>query len=352
MCRFARDEPVRGAFHGRRRTAVWLTAALLAGVVVLPLGSYVYTALTAAAAAEQKTNPRANYWRAVRRGNEGYTAVTGVRLDGRVINGETNVLIQNGGQNWRQARNGPVASISPWVLAVVVGLIALYFLMQGPVRLERRPSGRTLPRWGLAERVLHWYTATLFILLAVTGLSLLFGRAVLIPLLGLQGFSAYALFSINVHNYLGPFFVIGVVLELLVWVRHSIPDKTDWEWIRQGGGLIGKGKHPHAGRTNAGEKLLTFWFGLFVLGLMVSITGLFLLGWIGAGTRETMQLTNLIHASAAVVWVAVMLGHIYLGTVGVEGAFQAMWKGEVSEEWARQHHDLWYSEVSKKAGTK
>jgi formate dehydrogenase subunit gamma len=348
MCLFARNKTGSRAISRRRRVAVWSTAIIVAGVIALPLAGYVYTGLTVQAAAEKRTNPRADTWRAVRGGNEGYSSVTGMKLDGSRTNAEANVLIQNGGQIWRDVRNGPVASITPWVLAVIVAAIAAYFLLQGPVRLERRPSGRMVARWGLGERVLHWYTAILFIILAITGLALLFGRAVLIPVFGPAGFAAFAQFSIYLHNYLGPFFVIGVVLELLMWARYNIPDKTDWEWIKQGGGLIGKGKHPHAGRINGGEKIVTFWVGMFVLGLAVSITGFMLLGWIGAGMRETMQTANVIHAVAAVIWVAVMLGHMYLGSVGVEGALDAMTKGKVSEEWAKQHHDLWHQEVNKK----
>ncbi|MFQ5755084.1 MAG: formate dehydrogenase subunit gamma [Acidiferrobacterales bacterium] len=311
---------------------------IVGGAILLPLGSYVYSGLSAQAAAEEQSNPRANYWRAVRDGNAGYTAVTGP---------ETGVLIQNGGQNWREVRNGPVANIMPWVLAVVVAALLLFLVIRGQVKLEQRPSGRTLRRWSLAERVLHWYTAVLFILLAVTGLSLLFGRAVLIPVLGASGFSAWAQFSIYVHNYLGPFFVVGVVLEILAWIRFNLPDKTDWDWLKQGGGMIGKGKHPHAGRINAGEKLFTFWIGMVVLGIAVSITGLYLLGWIGSGMRETMQIANVVHSIASVIYVAIMLGHIYLGAWGVQGAFEAIWKGEVSEEWAKQHHDKWYDEARK-----
>jgi formate dehydrogenase subunit gamma len=311
---------------------------ILGGAILLPLGSYVYTGLSAQAAAAEQSNPRANYWRAVRDGNAGYTAVTGP---------ETGVLIQNGGQNWRQTRNGPVASITPWVLAVVVAALLLFLIVRGQVKLERTPSGRTVPRWNLAERVLHWYTAVLFILLAITGLSLLFGRAVLIPVLGYSGFSGWAQFSIYVHNYLGPFFIVGVVLEIIAWIRLNLPDKTDWEWLKQGGGIVGKGKHPHAGRINAGEKLFTFWIGMVVLGIAVSITGLYLLEWIGSGMRETMQIANVVHSIASVIYIAIMLGHIYLGAWGVEGAFEAIWKGEVSEEWAKQHHDKWYDEARK-----
>ncbi|MFQ5993862.1 MAG: formate dehydrogenase subunit gamma [Acidiferrobacterales bacterium] len=339
MCIFARDKTGRDVVRRNKRLAIWTFAIIFMGVVVMPLASYVYTAVSAAqAAAEKQTNPRANYWRAVRDGVTGYTAVQGP---------ETNVLIQNGGQNWRQVRNGPVASIMPWVLAAVLGALLLWLIIRGQVKVESAPSGRTVARWNTAERVLHWYTAILFVLLAITGLSLLFGRAALIPVLGPAGFTAWATFAIYVHNYLSPFFIVGVVLEIIVWFRHNLPEKGDWEWIKQGGGYIGTGKHPHTGRINAGEKLFTFWIGLVVLGIAVSVTGLFLLGWIGSGMRETMQVANLIHAVAGVLWIALMLGHIYLGAWGVQGAFSAMWTGEVSEEWAKQHHDLWYDEAKK-----
>lgn len=328
------------AASARRRT-IWSAAAILIGALVLPLSGYVYVALSEAiaepSAAEQQTNPRANYWRAVREGYAGYTAASGPYT--------TNVLIQNGGQNWRQLRNGPVAGILPWVLAVVVLAIGLFALRRGRVRLDHPPSGRTVPRWSLNERVLHWYTAILFIILAITGLSLLFGRAALIPLLGLNGFGAYAAFAIALHNYLGPFFVVGVLLEIVAWARHMLPEPSDWPWLKQGGGFFGRGRHPHAGRVNAGEKYLTFWLGLVVFGVAVCITGLVLDFPNFGQTRETMQLANLVHGVAGVIWVALMLGHMYLGSVGMEGTLDAMTKGRVSVEWAQQHHDLWYEEA-------
>jgi formate dehydrogenase subunit gamma len=338
MCIFARDKTGSDVVR-RKRLAVWTFALFVAAVVLLPLGSYVYTAVSSAqAASEKQTNPRANYWRAVRDGNQGYTAVQGR---------ETGVLIQNGGQNWRQARNGPVANVMPWVLAFTVAVLFLVFLYRGQVKLDKQPSGRTVARYNIAERVLHWYTAILFIILSLTGLSMLFGRAVLIPVLGLQGFSAWANFSITLHNYLGPFFIIGLALMIIWWIKDNIPSNVDWEWFRQGmGGILVKGKHPSAGRFNAGEKIFVFWIGLVVLGIITSVSGLYLIGWIGSGMRETMQSADIVHAVAAVFWTSIIIGHIYLG-VSTQGAIQGMWKGEVSEEWARQHHDLWYQEAKK-----
>lgn len=347
MCIFARNTAA-DVVARRKRLTVGMFAVILTGVVVLPLASYLYTAVAPAqAAAEKQTNPRANYWRTVRRGNEGYSAVTGVRLDGKTINGETNVLVQNGGQNWRQVRNGPVANVMPWILAFTVAALLGVFLYRGQLKLEKQPSGKTVARYNIAERVLHWYTAVLFIILAITGLSLLFGRAVLIPVLGYPGFSAWANFSITLHNYLGPFFIVGAALMIIIWIKDNIPSGVDLEWFKEGvGGLLAKGKHPPAERFNAGEKIFVFWIGLIVLGITTSVTGLYLLGWIGSGMRETMQLTNVIHGIAAVLWTCIVIGHIYLGVV-TQGAIQGMWKGEVSEEWAKQHHDLWFKEAKK-----
>jgi formate dehydrogenase subunit gamma len=319
-----------------KRIVLWSIAIILVGAMVLPLGSYVVTGIQPVRAqAIEDSNPRANYWRAVRRGNEGYTSVAGQ---------ETGVLIQNGGQNWRQLRNGPVATIGGWTLFLVVLAIVLFFGVKGPVPLDGGRSGRTVARWSMANRVLHWYTAILFIVLAITGLSLLFGRAVLIPLLGPEGFAAWAIISKGLHNYGGPAFSIGVVLMLVFWARYNLPEKGDWNWLVQGGGLIGKGKHPPAGRVNAGEKIFTYG-GMLVFGLAVVVTG-FILDFPNFGqSRGLMQTANIIHASTSLIWMALMAGHIYLGSVGVEGAFEGMNTGRVDENWAKQHHSLWYEEA-------
>ena len=320
-----------------KRIVLWSVAIILVGAIALPIGSYVYTGVRSAhAQAVEDTNPRANYWRAVRGGDQGYTSVKGP---------ETNVLMTDSGQNWRQWRNGPIANIGGWGLFLIVLAIALYFGLKGPVPLEHGRSGRTVDRWSTANRILHWYTAILFIILAITGLSLLFGRAVLIPLMGPEGFAAWAEISKGLHNYCGPAFAIGVVLMLVFWARYNLPAKGDWNWITQGGGFFGKGKHPPAGRINAGEKIFTYG-AMLTVGVVVIVTG-FILDFPNYGqTRDTMQLAHLIHTIASLIWIALMLGHIYLGAWGVEGALEGMTTGRVDENWAKQHHSLWYEEAS------
>lgn len=309
---------------------------LAGGALALPLAAYLHTTGSSAeAAVERELNPRSSHWRAVRRGVSGYTAVRGQERD---------VLIDNGGQNWRRLRNGLVAGLAPWWLGGVLLAIGTFFVVRGPVRLEHPPSGDTVERWSLGERLLHWYTTILFVLLAITGLSLLVGRAVLVPLLGLRGFATYAEVAKDAHNYLGPLFSVGVLLMVLLWFKHNLPNKVDWQWFKQGGGFLKNRPHPSAGRINGGEKAW-FW-GIMTVGTAVIVTG-FILDFPNFGqTRPTMQIAHLLHTVLAVIWLSFAFGHIYIGTIGTEGALQAMTRGRVSVEWAKQHHDLWYAELA------
>lgn len=316
------------------RAMAWSLALIVGGAMIAPLSGYVYVAYAQEAQPTwQQENPRGETWGGVRRGNEGYTSASGPYT--------SQSLIAPGGENWRNLRNGPVAWIMPWVMAVSLLAIGVFHLVHGRNRVEGPLSGRKVLRWRGWERALHWFTAISFILMAITGLSLLFGRAVLIPLLGPAGFSAWATFSMGLHNFLGPLFTVGVLLIIISWIAYNIPRKVDIEWFKKAGGM-GK-QHASAGRMNGGEKAW-FWF-IVIGGGAVCITGL-ILDFPGLGqTRETMQAANLIHAVVGIIWIAIAFGHIYIGTAGTEGAFEGMATGYVSEEWARQHHDLWYQEI-------
>jgi len=332
----------------------WSFLFIVLSAMILPTTAYLVDSLQGQALAQSSgnedsatirggTNDRANFWRAVREGKAGYSAVPGA---------ESGVFINNGGQNWRQLRNGVIANYGKWAIVGVLGLIVLFFLIRGRVRVEEAESGLTVPRWQVWERVMHWYTAILFVLLAISGLSMLFGRMVLIPLLGAKGFAGWASLSINVHNYIGPFFALGVFAMLLFWVRHNIPKGYDLTWFKKGGGMLGK-SHPPAGKANAGEKVW-FWIVIFVGLIAVCGSGFVLIGWMAEwgvvdATRETMQTAHQVHAIAGLIWICVFFGHAYIGTLGTEGALEGMTRGRVSVEWAKQHHDLWYEQVKHKA---
>ncbi len=291
------------------------------------------------AVAAETSNPIADYWRKVREGISGYSAVTGQ---------ETDILIQGAGQNWRQLRNGPVATIAAWLIAATVFALGFFFLWRGKVKLTQPRTGEMVSRWSISERLLHWYTALLFIGLAITGLSLMFGRAVVIPLVGHENFALFAEYGKLIHNYAGPLFIVGLLLMIVSWLQDNIPNKIDIEWFKAFGGLVGS-EHPSAERMNGGEKA---WFWLLsIAGIGVSISGL-ALDFPNLGTeRVFLQLSHLVHTIAAALLIVGALGHIYIGTIGTEGAFEGMVSGKVDSAWAKQHHDLWLEEINNQTET-
>ncbi|HSO20246.1 MAG TPA: formate dehydrogenase subunit gamma [Desulfosarcina sp.] len=311
---------------------------LLLGVIVFTL--VLGMGLSAIAFAQEKgANPRSDTWRAVRQGVAGTTSVDSEAHE---------VLIQTEGQLWRRLRNGPLASIGPWVLAGVLAAIALFFVIAGRDRLEEPRTGEMIPRYSLAERLLHWTTAVLFVVLALTGLSMLFGRAALIPVFGQGAFAGYMQVAMYVHNVSGPLFLACLLVEFVAWVRHNIPKRMDLRWFRNLGGMVGKGPRPHAEKVNGGEKA---WFWLMVLaGIGVGITGVLLDFPIWGQTRQTLQIAHIVHASVAILFVAASFGHIYIGTIGTEGTFEGMWRGRVDAAWAKQHQDLWYEKMTGREG--
>ena len=325
----------------KRRIAAWSLAAILTLSLAAPfLGALLPSGATPAAAEESaEVNPRSEYWREVRGGNVGYSAVDG---------DEAGSLVNSGGQNWRRIRNGWVANFMPLLIVAVLIALCAYHALRGQNKIAEPLSGRKVLRWKTYERALHFAMAGLFIVLAITGLSLLLGRALLIPILGKDAFAAYAVFAKDLHNYLGPPFMALLLAVVVLWARHNIFNAVDAQWLKRWGGLFGGGEHPHAGRMNGGEKI---WFWIVaVVGGAVCVSGLVLDFPNFDQSRAAMQAAHLFHATLGVGWIAVALGHIYIGTLGTEGALEGMATGYVSEEWARQHHDLWLEDIQKEGG--
>ena len=278
-------------------------------------------------------NPRSHVWRKVREGGAGYSAVK---------TPEAGQLIQSNGEVWRRIRNGPLAKYGAWaMIATVVGL-AFFYTVRGQVKLDFERTGQTLLRWTVFERFIHWYTALLFLLLTITGLSILYGRSLLIPMLGHESFAVWASWAKLIHNYAGPLFMVGLFAMVVIWFKDNIPDRYDLNWFKAFGGLVGS-KHPSAARMNAGEKAW-FWL-LFWCGMMISLTGLVLDFPVVEQQRFILQISHIIHLSCAILLMIGALGHIYIGTLGTEGALEGMIGGEVDEAWAKQHHDVWYEDM-------
>jgi formate dehydrogenase subunit gamma len=229
------------------------------------------------------------------------------------------------------------------LLVGILVVLAAFYAIRGKIRIDAGPSGMTITRFNGLERFAHWLMAGSFLVLALTGLNLILGRTVLMPLVGEGAFGSLSALGKLVHNYIGWAFMVGLLLSFVLWVGRNLPRAHDMTWIAQGGGLLKKGVHPPAGKFNAGQKVI-FW-SVTLGGLALSVTGVMLLFPILAGTQADWQFYQLIHGIVSAVLSAVILAHIYIGSVGMEGAFDAMGSGEVDLNWAKEHHSLWVQEV-------
>ncbi len=261
---------------------------------------------------------------------------------------EANVLVQSAGNTWRQIRNGPITFYGGWlVVLVVVVLAAIYFAM-GPVKLHDKPTGRLIARFTLAERWAHWVMGISFVVLGITGLIILFGKFVLLPVIGYTLFAWLSALAKNLHNFVAPLFAVSLVVFILMYLKDNLPKAHDFSWFAKAPGFFA-GKHIPSGRFNGGEKAW-FWGGVVVLSLALVGSGAVLLFPNFDQVRSTMQQASIIHMVTALLVIAAAIGHIYMGTIGVEGAYQAMRAGTVDEVWAKEHHEYWYNEV--KSGAK
>jgi formate dehydrogenase subunit gamma len=254
----------------------------------------------------------------------------------------------NAGEAWRQVRNQWIIPYGGSLLVIVLGAIALFYWRKGSIALHGAPTGRKIERFSAFERSAHWANALAFTLLAVSGLVMAFGKFFLHPVMGgtLYGWLTYLLK--NLHNFAGPLFAVSLLIVIVTFVRDNLPAKGDLNWLLKGGGLLSE-HEVKSGRFNAGEKVV-FWGGVFVLGLVVVASGLLMDKLIPGLVyeRSTMQVVHMVHAVSTVLMMTMFIGHIYLGTIGMDGAYDAMKTGYVDETWAKEHHELWYDDI--KAG--
>jgi formate dehydrogenase subunit gamma len=253
------------------------------------------------------------------------------------------VLMQPEGRDWRATMQGPVRVIGSWLILGMLAVLIAFYLLRGRIQIDGGFSGRTIQRFNAFERFTHWLTASSFVVLALSGLNVTFGRYLLLPLLGPDLFTTLSLGAKYAHNFLAFPFMLGLVLMFVIWVGNNIPNRYDFEWIAAGGGLFRRGVHPPSRKFNAGQKLI-FW-SVVVFGGILSVTGIYMLFPFYFGDVHTQQLMTVLHSIFALIIVAIIVAHIYIGTIGMEGAWDAMGTGQVDERWAREHHNVWVAEV-------
>jgi formate dehydrogenase subunit gamma len=252
---------------------------------------------------------------------------------------------QSAGRDWRQFHQVTLRWIGAISVLGMLALLVVFYLTRGMVRLESGRSGRVLVRFSAFERLVHWMTATCFIILAISGLNITFGKPLLLPLIGPEAFTAWSQWAKYAHNYLSFPFTLGVFLILLMWIAWNVPNRVDVEWLKEGGGIVGH-KHPPADRFNAGQKMV-YWIQVLGGGAM-AVTGYLLMFPFYGTDIADMQLAQIIHGIVGMLFIAVMIAHIYIGSIGMEGAFEAMWDGTVDVNWAKEHHSLWVEKEAAK----
>jgi len=313
----------------------------------------VYAAQTNAERSKVQPGNNAPVWRAVGAGAEGYSSLPKSEAP------EAGVLIQpfvqypgsrltTAGEAWRQVRNNWIIPYGGALLLIALGAVAIFYWRKGMIMLHGKPTGVQIERFTAFERSAHWTNAIAFVILAVSGAVMAFGKFFMQPIIGdtLFGWITYLLK--NAHNFAGPVFAVSLTVVFFTFLKDNWPSKEDWAWIIKAGGLFGSTEVP-SHRFNAGEKVV-FWGGVFALGLVVVGSGFVLDKIIPflVYERGTMQIAHMIHAVATLLMMAMFIGHIYMGTVGMEGAYKAMRTGYVDETWAKEHHELWHDDI--KAG--
>jgi formate dehydrogenase subunit gamma len=320
--------------------------------LIAALGLCLAAAFTAPAMAQQQKQPtEVNPMAQSVKERELLKELNKIQGRSSLPDARTRVLEQPAGRDWRQFHQVTLRWVAAIAILGMLAVLILFYLIRGMVRIENGRSGRTLVRFNAFERFVHWMTASCFIVLALSGLNITFGRELLTPLFGPEMFATWSQWAKYAHNYLSFPFTLGVVLMFLMWIAWNFPSGVDFKWLRDGGGIVGN-KHPPARRFNAGQKVI-YWI-VVLGGGAAAVTGYLLMFPFYYYTTDvgSMQWAQMIHGIVGVVFIAIMLAHIYIGTIGMQGAFEAMGKGEVDVNWAQQHHSLWLEKEAQKGHIK
>lgn len=308
------------------------------------------------------TTADSEIWRGVRQGVAGTVSIP---------DRNAAVLVQSDGESWRLLRNGPMFDYLGLAMIGTLVLLSLFFAFRGRIRVEHGLSGVRIKRFSMIERTAHWLMALSFIILAISGLNISYGRELIMPLMGREAFGPMAGFLKQTHNYVAFAFMLGLAGAFVMWIVHNLPSRHDLIWIAKGGGMFGKGVHPPAWKFNAGQKIV-FWL-VMIGGLSLCLSGWALLfpfehayfsdtfaalsaigidipAWFGLPEPpytpiQEQQFNSVWHAIMAVFMICVIFAHIYIGTIGMEGAYDAMGSGDVDLNWAREHHSLWVEQI-------
>jgi formate dehydrogenase subunit gamma len=316
---------------------------IMLGAIVLALMFAFAGTLAPRPAWAQQTDPQAS---AVHE-QQLLDQLKSIKGRGTIPDTKSYVIEHPAGRDWRAFHNVTLRWVGGIAILGMLALLIVFYLWRGMVRIESGRSGRNIVRFNVFERFVHWMTTTCFIILAITGLNITFGRPIFVSSFGSEAFSTWSEWAKYAHNYLSFPFTLGVILIFLMWIAGNIPNSVDIAWLKRGGGIVGD-DHPPAYRFNAGQKAI-YWI-VVIGGALVAVTGYVLMFPFYGTDIDSMQYAQMVHGVTAVLFISVMLAHIYIGTIGMEGAFEAMGSGTVDMNWAKEHHSLWLKDEQARTG--
>jgi formate dehydrogenase subunit gamma len=280
----------------------------------------------------------ADLWRAIKAGESGYSTYKGVDAD---------ILINVAGNKGKILRNTYLKPLLGLAFVGVFVAFLVFYFVNGPSTLSKGFSGKMVFRWSKADLWLHWIMAVSCLIMMLTGLVIMLGRHFLAPYVGDDIWAGIIAFSKFSHDWSSPIFMVSWLACVIKWMPLQTVKLYDLKWFLVVGGYINfgpfKGKHPDSGFANAGEKMW-FW-SLAIFGLCISVTGIMLVFPTLDLPRIWSMLALLIHGVSAVIIVAFTIVHIWMATVLSEGGMECMVSGYCDENWASQHHNLWYDEI-------
>jgi formate dehydrogenase subunit gamma len=201
--------------------------------------------------------------------------------------------------------------------------------------------GGEIVRHRLSSRVLHWTVAVTFFLALFTGLP------IWIPIFSWMASFFGGLSTCRVlHPWFGLAFAVASVWMFVHWFSDMMLTGNDREFLTPGGMIRYfkyQGEDAEVGKYNGGQKLLFWAAALGALGLLLSGVVMWFPERFSQGPRE---LSYVVHDLAFILFFAMIIGHIYLGTAAEPGTFRAIVRGTVTKEWARLHHPKWYRQVT------
>jgi len=209
-------------------------------------------------------------------------------------------------------------------------------------RIDDVVVGDEIVRERLSARLVHWAVALTFFVCLFTGLP------IWTPYLGFLANLFGGLHVCRVlHPWSGVAFAAASALMFVQWVSQMKLTRADRDFLTPAGFLRYleyRNDDSEVGKYNGGQKLLFWAAAAGTVALLVSGV----VTWLpqpvsGQAVREA---SYIVHDAAFSLFVAMIIGHIYLGTAAEPGTFRSMIHGTVTKSWARLHHPRWYREVT------